>query len=111
MSGGRFDYNQHRIRDIAETIESVILKNKVEKSAKDLKEEPWRDANWYVKYPEDKLYYNYSDEVIEKFKEAVVKLNEAYVYAQRIDWLLSGDDGEDNFLARLQEDLDKLYSL
>jgi hypothetical protein len=105
MSGGTFSYDQSRIRDIAETIESIILKNKVEKSAKDLKEETWRDSDWYVKYPEDKLYYNYSDEVIEKFKEAVIKLKEAYVYAQRIDWLLSGNDGEDNFLIRLQKDL------
>lgn len=34
----------------------------------------------------------------------------AQVYAQRIDWLLSGDDGEDNFHLRLKEDLANLKS-
>lgn len=32
----------------------------------------------------------------------------ASVYAQRIDYLLSGDDGEDNFYIRLHEDLRKI---
>jgi hypothetical protein len=32
-------------------------------------------------------------------------LNQALIYAQRIDWLVSGDDGEDTFHARLAEDL------
>jgi hypothetical protein len=32
----------------------------------------------------------------------------AEIYAQRIDWLLSGDDGEDSFRERLKEDLEKL---
>jgi hypothetical protein len=27
---------------------------------------------------------------------------------QRIDWLLSGDDGEESFIERLKEDLEKL---
>jgi hypothetical protein len=32
----------------------------------------------------------------------------AEIYAQRIDWLLSGDDGEDSFRKRLKEDLERL---
>jgi hypothetical protein len=32
----------------------------------------------------------------------------AQIYAQRIDWLISGDDGEDSFRERLKEDLEKL---
>ena len=34
----------------------------------------------------------------------------AAIYAQRIDWLLSGDDGEQSFKERLKEDLDELES-
>jgi hypothetical protein len=30
------------------------------------------------------------------------------LHAQRIDWLLSGDDREETFLERLKKDLDKL---
>jgi hypothetical protein len=32
----------------------------------------------------------------------------AQVYAQRVDWLVSGDDGEESFITRLDEDLNKL---
>ena len=46
--------------------------------------------------------------MIIELKIGVEKLKEAYVYAQRIDWLLSGDDGEETFIERLKEDLDKL---
>lgn len=34
----------------------------------------------------------------------------AYIYAQRIDWLLSGDDGEDDLQERLKEELAELRS-
>lgn len=33
---------------------------------------------------------------------------EICIYTQRIDWLLSGDDGEESFHSRLKEELDKL---
>jgi hypothetical protein len=46
--------------------------------------------------------------VITKFKEGLDILRKAEVYAQRIDWLVSGDDGEESFLERLKEDLEKL---
>jgi hypothetical protein len=32
-------------------------------------------------------------------------LKNAFVYTQRIDWLLSGDDSEESFHQRLKEDL------
>lgn len=38
-------------------------------------------------------------------------MKQAEVYAQRIDWLLSGDDGEESFHERLKEDLDKLKTI
>jgi hypothetical protein len=50
----------------------------------------------------------YSPETIAEFEKAVKALKLAYVYAQRIDWLLSGDDGEDSFHIRLQAQLKEL---
>jgi hypothetical protein len=50
----------------------------------------------------------YSPETIEEFERAMVILKMGYVYAQRIDWLLSGDDGEDSFHKRLQAQLGEL---
>ncbi len=108
MSGGRFDYDQYRIRNIADTIQSEIEKSGREKTKQEMKEESWRDQDWYEKYPEERYHYKYPDEVIQKFKKAVKILLEAEVYAHRIDWLLSGDDGEESFLKRLDEDLKKL---
>jgi hypothetical protein len=108
MSGGHFDYNQYKIREIADEIDQLIRKNGKEKTKEEMKDEGWRDPNWYEKYPEDKFHYQYPPEVIEKFKEGLAILKQAEIYAQRIDWLLSGDDGNETFLERLKEDLDGL---
>ena len=108
MSGGAFDYKQWHIEQIADDVEKLIEKNGREKTREELKEEGWRNDDWYEKYPEDLYHYKYPDEVIEKFKEGIKVLRIAAVYAQRIDWLLSGDDGEESFLERLKEELGEL---
>jgi hypothetical protein len=56
----------------------------------------------------DNIGSHYSPETIAEFEKAVKALKLAYVYAQRIDWLLSGDDGEDSFYIRLQAQLGEL---
>jgi len=43
-----------------------------------------------------------------EFDKAVELLKQAHVYVQRIDWLVSGDDGEDSFHSRLKSELAKL---
>jgi hypothetical protein len=43
-----------------------------------------------------------------EFDKAVSLLKQAYVYTQRIDWLVSGDDGEDDFHHRLANELAKV---
>ena len=108
MSGGHFNYDQYKIGYIADSIEQEIERNGKEKTREEMKAEGWKDPNWYERYPEDKFHYEYPPEVIEQFKIAVKKLREAQVYAHRVDWLLSSDDGEESFLHRLKEDLKKL---
>ena len=110
MSGGAFDYNQYKIGYIADQIEETVIKNGVEKTPEEIKDD-WHNDEWYEKYPEDKFHYKYPDEVIEKMKEAVKALKIAQVYAQRVDWLLSGDDGEESFLSRLDDELKKLEQI
>ena len=90
MSGGRFDYLQFRILEIAGEIEEEVKNNHIE---------PVHD--WYGAR-------HFSDETIEEFNTAIDILRKAHVYVQRIDWLLSGDDGEETFHERLKEDLDEL---
>ena len=108
MSGGAFNYDQYKIGYMVDQIEEIVVKNGVEKTPEDLKEEGWRDPDWYKKYPEDLFHYKYPDEVIEKMKEGIEVLKSAQIYAHRIDWLLSGDDGEESFLRRLEEELNEI---
>jgi len=92
MSGGHFNYDQYRIRQIADEVEHLIETNNIE------------ETDSYG----DKISYSFPQEIIEKFKEAVLTLRMAEVMAQRIDSLVSGDDGEGSFLRRWNEDLSKI---
>lgn len=110
MSGGVFEYNQYKLLEIADQIEHEILISGKKKTDEELSREHWKDDDWYDKYPADKYHYKYKDEVITEFQNAVIHLRNAYVYAKRIDWLLSGDDGEETFLSRLKEDLHEIQN-
>ena len=104
MSGGHFDYNQYRINDIADRIERILNRQGKEKP----KDELYGDKEYYEKYPDEIYHYTYPKIVQEKLREAVKQLKIAAVYAQRVDWFLSGDDGEESFIERLEEDLNTL---
>jgi len=108
MSGGHWDYIQYRFTDVSEDIEKLIEKNGQPKSEEELKEETWHGSDWYEKYPEDKFHYKYPEEVIEEFKKGAEIIKLAQIYMQRMDWLLSGDDGEESFIERLKQDKEKL---
>ena len=110
MSGGFFDYQDFQLISIAADIEREIEKNGQPLTKEEIKNS-WRDSQWYEKYPEDLYHYKYPDEVIERFKEAVNILRKAYIYAHRIDYLLSGDDGEESFIERLNEELTELKQI
>ena len=62
----------------------------------------------YQVYEDGEYYPEYTEETIQIFKDAVKTLRKAAIYAQRIDWLLSGDDGEESLKERLEEELKKL---
>lgn len=92
MSGGYFDYQQYRLNDIAEEIKELI------KSNNDATKNEWGDVRGRF----------YTDETLEKFEKAVYALQRASAMAQRVDWLVSGDDGEDSFHRRWDEELEEL---
>ena len=81
MSGGHFNYDQNRISGIVDQIQDQI---------------------------DNPVYSSYSKKTIKEFHEAIKVLKMAFAYSERIDWLLSGDDGEDDFHRRLLEDLSKI---
>lgn len=119
MSGGHFEYKQWHIQDIADWIEEYI-------NGRNLDEEDideyvhdtfyfWDDADKkeaekYVREYRHTLpnQYKYSKATIAEFSKGLDYLRKAYIYAQRIDWLLSGDDGEESFHKRLKEELEEL---
>ena len=84
MSGGHFDYNQYKLHQIADEIDDLIYKNDVE--------------NEYG------YKYNYNEETLNKFRYVSSQLKELSAMVQRIDWLASGDDGEDDFHKRWKEE-------
>lgn len=92
MSGGHFDYKQYDISRIYEGIKQLILDND------SLEINGWGDSKGR----------GYTTETIQEFKRALELLQLAQIYIQRIDWLVSGDDGEDSFHRRLKNDLGEI---
>ena len=79
MSGGHFDFNQNRIKEIYESIQEEIDNN-----GKLIPEnERYNDKEWYEKYPEDKYFRKYPNEILNEFKEAVKTLKKAEIYTQK----------------------------
>lgn len=114
MSGGHFDYNQYKIGEIADSIEDYLNGHPLgEDDLLDL-DSPYRfieeDEYAYCKEHKHSMpnRYGYSEETIKEFQKGLKLLRMAQIYAQRIDWLLSGDDGEESFHERLKEDLEEL---
>jgi len=91
MSGGHFDYKQHKIRDILENIEGLIRSN-----------DDTTLNEWGV--PRG---HQFSPEVMDEFKKAHFYLKRAYIYAHQIDLLICGDTGEETFLKRLKAQLEE----
>ena len=102
MSGGKFDYNQFNIKTIAEDIRYYLDKQGKVKDTDEL----FMSDDFYEKYPDEKYHYKHPNDVNMEMEKAIRLLEIAYIYAHRIDYLLSGDDSDESFLSRLKEDLD-----
>lgn len=76
MSGGFFEYKQHRCSDIADDIEIVLAGDN-----------------------------DYSVKTQKRLWEAVHCLRQAEEMAQRVDWLFSGDDSEETFHIRWSKEV------
>lgn len=87
MSGGHFDYMQCHCSQMADQIDEIIARNEDETLDK------WGRKRGTF----------YTIETIEKFKEAAHTLRQAGEMAQRVDWLVSDDDGEESFHRRWKE--------
>ena len=107
MSGGRFNYKQWHIDNIADQIEQEVIL-----SGKPIPRNRW-DYHERLEYEEthkQPMNYAYPEPTLRRMEEAVYALKRAAIYAQRTDYLLSGDDGEESFEERLQKELADLNS-
>ena len=102
MSGGAFDYQQYHIEEIADEIEQEIIE-----AGREIPQEIWTINHWYGSSFDnsDRTYPTYERRTIDIMKRAVYVLRMAYIYAKRIDWMLSGDDSEESLAKRLDEEL------
>jgi hypothetical protein len=107
MSGGHFSYKQYDIGYIADSIEQEVIT-----SGKPIPRNLWESwqLEQFTEHPEEAVNYAYPEPVLRRLEEAVYALKRAHIYAQRVDWLLSGDDGEESFEERLQKELAELDS-
>jgi hypothetical protein len=91
MSGGHFNYDQYRVTQIADEVKQLIESNN---------DESENEYGGTVG-----LFYDAA--IIEKFIEAEHWLRRAAEMAQRIDWLVSGDDGPECFMRRWDKEVRK----
>jgi len=91
MSGGYFNYE---LSSIVDEIEQVIIEAKKE----------WEEIDNFS----FDIRYDLSEKTIIEFEKGLEYIRLAKAYAQRIDWLVSGDDSEENFHERLKQDLENL---
>jgi len=89
MSGGHFDYMQYKLNDIATMIDDLIVDNMTDGY------DEWGN----------KLGTFYDAVTIAKFKKTSHYLKQTAEMVQRIDWLVSDDDGEDSFLERWESEV------
>ena len=92
MSGGFFNYEQYKLSYLADEIEQIIIDAKKE----------WEE----IDNSSFDIRYDLSKETIAEFEKGLEYLRLAQIYAHRIDWLVSGDDGEEFFHKRLKHDLE-----
>ena len=91
MSGGYFEYAQWRVGQIADDIDTLIENN----DSTDIDDFGCQIGR------------NYPPEIIEKFREASHWLHRSAEMAQRVDWLVSDDDGPESFLRRWEKEVRK----
>ena len=96
MSGGYFFSLQYRIEEIADSIDELVFNN---------------DSTEKNKWGGE-VGRHYQPAIIERFKETAQCLRRGAAMVKRVDWLVSGDDGEESFLKQwdFDEGLNRQHS-
>lgn len=106
MSGGSMDYVFTRIGYAAEEVATEL--QKVKEEALD---EIWISPYYKEHYPDCDWINDpakLKEKVLKHMQDALDTLRRAEVYARRVEWLTSGDDGYVSFVLRTEEELAEL---
>lgn len=124
MSGGSMDYVYGRIDEAASVVQRELAQAKLRHSKGIY---PTETVSWKKKYIKgsdgkfakdsngNRKFWKIADKQIESedlslrvishLEDALLAMRLAAIYAERVEWLTSGDDGEQSFCERLEEQL------
>ena len=94
MSGGVFKYREMHIEEIAECIRNIYVKQK----------KKW--VAWARN--EDTYFTPHTKEVLTVYKKAYKALRMAHIYAKAVDYLEAGDYSDEDFLSKVNSQLENL---
>ena len=95
MSGGAFNYRELHIEEIAECIRNIYVKQK--------------DKKWVTwAQNEDMNFIPHTKEVLTVYKKAYKTLRVAHIYAKAVDYLEAGDYSDEDFLSKVNTQLENL---
>ena len=104
------DYVYSRIEYAAEDVKEGIRRILEDKDG--LGDSRFESCKYYKEnYPDNPLFKNpklLKEKVLKKLNEAVSCLKKAAIYARRVEWLTSADDGYESFVLRLDKELKEL---
>lgn len=110
MSGGSMDYVGFKIEEAASYVAGEI--KRIEKMGKRQISDEFRPCDIYIKEHPDRPYFRTASglrrEALKRLRAAKETLEKAAVYAIRVEWLTSYDDGYDSFILRTDEELEKV---
>ena len=83
MSGGYYSHTDYTVGEFADSLRKAIAKTR----------------------RKEEYYDYYSDDFLNEMITAYNMARELKLRLHRIDWVLSGDDGEDNYFKRLPNEM------
>ena len=101
------DYVFSRIAIAAEQVEDEIREIEENESISDFAPSQYY-LDHYPNKPEFACAARLKEEVLKRMREAAKTLRRAEIYARRVEWLTSDDDGYDSFVVRTDNELAKL---
>lgn len=97
MSGGHWDYFQYRLEEVVDDLKMAINNNGKKITAE--------EAEWLCPLEkEDSFHREFSKETLEGFRKVIETVSKAHLYINSVDRLMSGDDGEDDFIGVVNND-------